>query len=88
MHFRPGTRYKFGNIKLVNSFPFHGKIYSFQKQNERTAIVGSSNMSNIIKHQSVRQYEFDIFIDDAQTNREISKFMTNLFDISPNISGY
>ena len=81
------TDYNLGSVKLVTSFPFHGKLYSFSNENgDLSSIVGSSNMNNILRHSPVRQYEFDLFIDDKQANKDISSFIHSLMNISPNLS--
>src|SRR6266700_2687102 len=47
-----------GRVYMVTTFPFHGKIVSFLKQDIVTgSIIGSSNLSNIID--GCRQYEAD-----------------------------
>jgi hypothetical protein len=76
-----------GSVKLVTSFPFHGKLYSFSKNDgERVSIIGSSNMNNILPHNSARQYEVDLCIEDKNTNDEISSFIKSLMNVSPNLS--
>lgn len=76
-----------GSVKLVTSFPFHGKLYSFSKNDGgKKSIIGSSNLSNILSHKSVRQYETDLFIEDENTNDEISQFIKSLMDVSLDLS--
>lgn len=70
---------KLGAVKLVTSFPFHGKLYSFKKGSEAFAsIIGSSNFTNILLHNSSRQYETDIFISEPTINKEINHFIEEL----------
>lgn len=76
-----------GSVKLCTSFPFHGKLYSFtHKTGNKSSIVGSSNLSNIVAHQSQVLYEVDLLIDDVNTNGEIANLISSLLKISPSIS--
>ena len=54
-----------GAVRLCVPFKFHGKIYSFYKNNRHIAsIMGSSNLSNIIES---KQWEVDyIFTDKTE----------------------
>lgn len=49
-----------GGVYFVVTFPFHGKIASF-KNNDRLigGLIGSSNLTNIVKNKTNRQYEVD-----------------------------
>ncbi|MBX3486660.1 MAG: NgoFVII family restriction endonuclease [Candidatus Paracaedibacteraceae bacterium] len=76
-----------GGVKLVTSFPYHGKVYSFKSINgEVKSIVGSSNLNNILPHKPTRQYELDILIDNQDLNNDLAGFIKRLSDISPSIS--
>ena len=76
-----------GSVKLVKSFPFHGKLYSFSRKNEPSrSIVGSSNLKSILPNNSIRSYEFDLLVEDEYTNKKINKFINSLIDISPDLS--
>lgn len=76
-----------GGVKLVTSFPYHGKVYSFTDSNgDVKSIVGSSNLNNILPHKSTRQYELDILIDDHNLNNDLATFLKKLGDISPSLS--
>lgn len=78
---------KLGTVKLVTSFPYHGKVYSFKKNNGSIiSIIGSSNLDNINIHQPRIRYEFDLLVDDFLINNEINHFLKSLIDISPNLS--
>lgn len=78
---------KLGSVRLVNSFPYHGKLYSFRdKNNKLTSIIGSSNLNNILEHKVLRQYELDMLIDDRNTNLKLKKFIDKLINISPELS--
>jgi hypothetical protein len=43
-------------------------------------------MSNILLHNSTRQYEFDVFIDDYKMNKEINSFIHSLMNVSTDLS--
>jgi hypothetical protein len=73
------TANNLGAVKLVTAFPFHGKLYSFKKEsNAFASIIGSSNLNNILMHNSSRLYETDIFISDQKINKEINSFIEEL----------
>lgn len=75
-----------GSIRLVTKFPFHGKVYSFKKNNgELISLIGSSNLDNINLHQPKIRYEFDLLVDDYLANQEINSFLKSLIDISPRL---
>lgn len=76
-----------GGVKLVTSFPYHGKVYCFKSINgEITSIVGSSNLNNILPHKSTRQYELDILIENEDLNNYLAGFIKKLSDTSPSLS--
>ena len=78
------TKNNLGSVKLCTSFPFHGKLYSFtQNSGNKSSIIGSSNLSNIVAHQSQVLYEVDLFIDDVNTNSKIADLISSLLEISP-----
>jgi len=69
---------KRGAIYLSNTVRFHGKLYSFNKNNQCFgAVVGSSNLSSLF-NSAYRLYETDCFFegDNAKT---IDKTIQNLF---------
>ena len=72
------TENKLGSVKLLKSFPYHGKVYCFDDGIKRTSLVGSSNLSNILPHQSVKQYEFDLVVNDQDLNTKIFDFVSEL----------
>lgn len=76
-------RQKLGAIYFNDTFPFHGKIASFRKGGRQLgAIVGSSNLSNIISG-GPRQYEADyLFEGDASEAVELNNFVGKLIDKS------
>lgn len=68
-----------GGISMVTTFPFHGKLISFSR-NETIlgSILGSSNLTNIVEGQ--RQYEADcLFAGDIQAV-EINNFISRLIE--------
>ena len=76
-----------GTVKLVTSFPYHGKAYLFKKNNGSIiSIIGSSNLDNINIHQPTIRYEFDLLVDDFLINQEINHFLKSLINISPDLS--
>lgn len=73
------TSNRLGTVKLVTSFPFHGKLYSFEKDSTTFAsIIGSSNLNNILLHTPIRQYETDILVSEQEINDEINYFINEL----------
>ncbi len=81
------TENNLGTVRLVTSFPYHGKLYSFRyKDGKSKSILGSSNLNNILLHKPVRQYELDLLIDDEKTNMGLKEFMNSLISISPELS--
>lgn len=69
-----------GSVRLVTSFPFHGKMYSFNNGSEKSCLIGSSNLDNILPHKSKVQYETDILITDNEYVREVGSFINSLYD--------
>ena len=77
---------KLGSIKLVKSFPFHGKLYSFQRRDGKiSSLVGSSNLNNIRKYNPIRQYECDFLVEDQDIGAEISRFVGSLLQVSEHL---
>ena len=70
-----------GKVYMVTTFPFHGKISSFHKNNEVIgSIIGSSNLTNIVQGQ--RQYEADVLFQNDTNSVELSDFVSKLIDVS------
>ena len=81
------TTNNLGSVKLVTSFPFHGKLYSFKKESGSLySILGSSNLTNITDQKSKRQYELDLLVTDYYINKELLKFIKQLISISDDFS--
>jgi hypothetical protein len=71
-----------GQVYMVTTFPFHGKLASFTKEDDLIgAILGSSNLTNIVDGQ--RQYEADYHFNSADaTAPEIKNFIKELIEVS------
>ncbi len=70
-----------GKVYLVTTFPFHGKISSFQKDKQVIgSIIGSSNLTNIVQGQ--RQYEADVLFQNDSFATELSDFVSQLIQVS------
>ena len=78
---------KRGTVRIVTSFPYHGKLYSFKYPDGRIlSILGSSNLNNILHHKPIRQYELDLLIRDEATNIKLKNFIDSLISVSPDLS--
>lgn len=67
-----------GDVKLVTAFRYHGKLYSFSKDNLPFAgIIGSNNLSSIVDG-GVRTYESSLLIDDAMSVKKMNDFIIQL----------
>lgn len=69
-----------GEIRIVRSFKYHGKIYCFYKDNKPfSAIMGSANLGVIkLEASNRRQYEISSLTTDSSECREISDFIEKL----------
>ncbi len=66
-----------GGVRIADVFKFHGKIYSFLKNNSPIAsIIGSSNLTSIFD--SANTYEADILIDEPLMTAKINEFLIML----------
>lgn len=66
-------------LDICTAFPFHGKIYSFQQNQQSFAsIVGSSNLSNVVKQNPERIYEVDVLVDEQPFQRDVQTFIESL----------
>lgn len=62
--------YKLGAVRVCTAFKFHGKVYSFYKDNAPFAsIMGSSNLSNMLES---KQWEVDYIFKDNATLEELN----------------
>ena len=71
-----------GEIRLVNVFKYHGKVYSFIKESKPFAtIIGSANMG-VIKQDATnrRQYEIASLTEDNDECDELLQFINKLKD--------
>lgn len=69
-----------GEIRVVRSFKYHGKVYCFYKDNVPfAAIIGSANLS-VLKLEATnrRQYEISSLTTDAAECQEIADFIAKL----------
>jgi len=71
-----------GEIRLVKSLKYHGKVYVFIKDDKPfAAIIGSHNMSALaIDANNRRQYELSCFTDDGIECDEIYEHVRGLID--------
>lgn len=71
-----------GGVNLVTSFRFHGKMYSYSKNNKPIAgILGSNNLSSIVESNN-RVYEASALFRDPQHSLEMYEFIKNLNNTS------
>jgi hypothetical protein len=67
-----------GGVYMVVTFPFHGKLMSFSKDNRNVgSLIGSSNLTNIIENKTSRQYEVDYLLEGNDAI-EVDDFITKL----------
>lgn len=67
-----------GGVNLITSFRFHGKMYSYSKNNKPIAgILGSNNLSSIVESNN-RVYEASILLRDSQNALDMYKFIEHL----------
>jgi hypothetical protein len=69
-----------GGVYFVVTFPFHGKLISFSKDNTNIgSLIGSSNLTNIVESKTNRQYEVDCLLSSDESI-EIESFIGSLND--------
>lgn len=75
-----------GEIRIVKTFKYHGKLYAFYKDGAaRSAIIGSANLGAIkLEASNRRQYEIASITDVPEEVMEITSFIDSLK--APNIS--
>lgn len=67
-----------GGVYFVVTFPFHGKVVSFMRENNVIGgLVGSSNLTNIVDNRVSRQYEVDYGLPEDDL-RELDSFIQKL----------
>lgn len=71
-----------GEVRIVKSFKYHGKVYLFSKiedQSLTAAIIGSANFG-VIKPEAtnLRQYETAVLVEDAQVLKDTKELLDNL----------
>jgi hypothetical protein len=70
-----------GHVSMVTTFPFHGKLVSFSRDQQILgSILGSSNLANIVEGR--RQYEVDYLFEDTVYASEINEFIQKLIQTS------
>lgn len=68
-----------GKVYITNTFKFHGKLYTFHKNNSVFAgILGSSNLNSILENHP--NYEADILLDNQALITGMNEFISNLID--------
>ena len=69
-----------GEIRLIRSFKYHGKVYCFYKNGTPfSAIIGSANLGVIkLEASNRRQYEISSLINDPSECQEIAEFVNKL----------
>ncbi len=75
-----------GQVNLVTTFMYHGKLYSFVDQNgdAQSGIIGSNNLSSIIDG-GHRSYESAILVSQQPIVNQLNSFITNLAERSSDI---
>lgn len=67
-----------GQVRLVNAFRFHGKMYSYSKNGRPVAgIIGSNNLSSIAES-NVRVYETSVLTKNTDEAEAMYNFITRL----------
>lgn len=67
-----------GTLSISVAFPYHGKIYCFQKQGKNfAAIMGSSNLTSLGRRDSLN-FEVDIALEDPNLIARLSEFHDQL----------
>ena len=76
-----------GGVYFVVTFPFHGKLISFSKDNTNIgALIGSSNLTNIVETRASRQYEVDYLLKDNDAI-EVGDFISRLNSVTTKAYG-
>lgn len=75
-----------GQVNLVTTFMYHGKLYSFVDHNgvAQSGIIGSNNLSSITDG-GLRTYEASILISQQPIARQLNEFITDLAERSSDV---
>lgn len=69
---------RMGEVRLVNTFRFHGKLYSYIKKGIPFAgIIGSNNLSSIVGN-NIRVYEASALTRDVAEAAQMKEFINKL----------
>lgn len=72
------AEYEIGAVRLCTAFKFHGKVFSFYKDNAPFAsIMGSSNLSNMVES---KQWEVDYIFTDGKILGELDNLHNDLIE--------
>ncbi len=72
------NRENLGEVRLVTTFRYHGKLYSYSNNGEPfVGIVGSNNLSSIVDG-GIRVYESSILLQEKDTLKQMKGFMDQL----------
>lgn len=67
-----------GEVRLVNTFRFHGKMYSYLKEGRPVAgIIGSNNLSSIVES-NARVYEASVLTKNTSEAEQMYNFIKRL----------
>jgi hypothetical protein len=70
-------QHSFGNVRVVNRFKFHGKVYCFYNEKKPfSCLVGSSNLNSITTSHS--NYEVDVKIENERFLNNMDKVLNDL----------
>ena len=75
-----------GQVNLVTTFMYHGKLYSFVNRNgePKSGIIGSNNLSSIVNG-GHRTYESSILVSEQPIASQINSFITDLTERSSDV---
>lgn len=72
------TENHIGEVRLVTPFRYHGKIYTFHRQNRPIAgIIGSNNLSSIVDSRN-GIYESSLLLNDFSILQKLDNFIQDL----------
>lgn len=71
-----------GEVRLVNAFRYHGKLYLYRNEEGAFAgIIGSDNLNSIVDD-GIHQYESSVLLREPAPVNQMSNFITRLIDTS------